>query len=79
MNENYILELNNLKVELLNESEIAIQKSDILYKEMQNKYGHNQFLCHNINKPIIECEKKYKLKLKKLKEKYNINDEGEMI
>lgn len=66
----YEEELKKLQDEFKTESEIALQESDKLYDDMVKRLGHKNFLSQSINKPIMECEKKYKMKLKELKEKY---------
>ena len=70
MRDEYEIEFEKLKKEFLVESEKALQESDKLYNDMAKKLGHKNFLSQSINKPIMECEKKYKMKLKELKEKY---------
>lgn len=70
MNDEYEKEFEKLKKEFMVESEKALQESDKLYNDMVKELGHKNFLSQSINKPIIECEKKYKMKLKALKEKY---------
>lgn len=70
MNNNYEIELEKLNEEFMIEAEKALQESDKLYNEMLKKVGHKNFLSQSINKPIIECEKKYRKNLKELEEKY---------
>lgn len=68
--ENYNLELNELKKEYMIEAEKALKESEELYEEMKRKVGHTQFLSQSIDKPIIEFDKKYRLKIQELNEKY---------
>ena len=69
----YNRELETLKEEYEKELDKAFKESDRIYNEMAEKLGHKQFFSQGINKPIIECSKKYMQKFRKLGEKYNVN------
>lgn len=70
MDNEYDIELEKLKKEYMIESEIVLQKMEKQYNEMVKKVGHKKFFSQSINKPIMECNKKYQIKLQELRKKY---------
>lgn len=70
MDDEYNIELGKLKEEYMLEGEKALKETEKMYNEMLERVEHKQLLSQSINKPIMEFNKKYRVKLQQLKEKY---------